>query len=122
MQDTVQTDPAPDKDARLWGMLCHLTAFAGFIVPFGSIIAPLVIWLIKKNDIPFVDDQGKESINFQITVLIAAIICGILMFIGIGFLLLFALAIYAIIMVIIASIKANEGIAYRYPYTLRLIS
>ncbi len=122
MQDTVHTDPAPDKDARLWGMLCHLTAFAGFIVPFGSIIAPLVIWLIKKNDIPFVDDQGKESINFQITVLIAAIICGILMFIGIGFLLLFALAIYAIIMVIIASIKANEGIAYRYPYTLRLIS
>lgn len=122
MQDTVQTNPAPDKDARLWGMLCHLTAFAGFIVPFGSIIAPLVIWLIKKNDIPFVDDQGKESINFQITVLIAAIICGILMFIGIGFLLLFALAIYAIIMVIIASIKANEGTAYRYPYTLRLIS
>lgn len=122
MQDTVQTNPAPDKDARLWGMLCHLTAFAGFIVPFGTIIAPLVIWLIKKNDIPFVDDQGKESINFQITVLIVAIICGILMFIGIGFLLLFALAIYAIIMVIIASIKANEGIAYRYPYTLRLIS
>lgn len=121
MQDNVQTDPAADKDARLWGMLCHLTAFAGFIVPFGSIIAPLVIWLIKKSDIPFVDDQGKESINFQITVLIAAIICGILMFIGIGFLLLFALAIYAIIMVIIASLKANEGIAYRYPYSLRLI-
>lgn len=121
MQDTVPTQSTPDKDARLWGMLCHLTAFAGFIIPFGSILAPLVVWLIKKDEMPFVNDQGKESINFQITVLIAAIICGVLMLIDIGFLLIFALAIYAIVMVIIAAIKANEGTAYRYPYSLRLV-
>lgn len=121
MQDTVPMQPMPDKDARTWGMLCHLSAFAGLIIPFGGIIAPLIIWLIKKDEMAFVNDQGKESINFQITIFIAAVICGILMFVGIGFLLIFALAIYALIMIIIASIKANEGTYYRYPYALRLI-
>ncbi len=55
-----------EKDARTWAMLCHIGAFAGYIIPFGHIIAPLVIWLIKKDESPFVDDQGKESLNFQI--------------------------------------------------------
>ncbi|MCS3902114.1 putative Tic20 family protein [Methylohalomonas lacus] len=121
MQDTVEMQPEPNKDERTWGMLCHLSAFAGFIIPFGGIIAPLIIWLIKKDEMPFVNDQGKEAINFQITVFIAALICFVLMFVGIGFLLLFALAIYAIVMIIIATIKANEGSYYRYPHALRLI-
>ncbi len=121
MQDTEPMQPMPEKEERTWGMLCHLSAFAGFIVPFGGILAPLIIWLIKKDEMPFVNDQGKESINFQITLFVAAIICMILMFVGIGFLLIIALAIYAVIMIIIASIRANEGIYYRYPYALRLI-
>lgn len=121
MQDTVSTQPTPEKEERTWGMLCHISAFAGFLIPFGGILAPLIIWLIKKDEMPFVNDQGKESINFQITVFIAAIVCFILMFIGIGFILLFALAIYAIIMIIIAAMKANDGVYYRYPYALRLI-
>lgn len=102
-------------------MLCHLSAFLGFIIPFGNILGPLVIWLIKKAEYPFVDDQGKEALNFQISILIAFIISAILMFIAIGFLLMVAVAIYAIVMIIIAAIKANEGVAYRYPYALRLI-
>lgn len=121
MQDTVSTQPTPEKEERTWGMLCHISAFAGFIIPFGGILAPLIIWLIKKDEMAFVNDQGKEAINFQITVFIAAIVCFILMFIGIGFILLFALAIYAIIMIIIAAMKANDGVYYRYPYALRLI-
>lgn len=121
MQDSMPPSSAPDKDARLWGMLCHLSAFAGFVVPFGSIVAPLVIWLIKKDEIPFVDDQGKESINFQITIFLAFIVSALLMFVLIGFFLIFAVAIFDIIMIIIASVKANEGMAYRYPYSLRLI-
>lgn len=121
MQDTVPMQPTPDKDERTWGMLCHLSAFAGFIIPFGGIIAPLVIWLIKKDEMAFVNDQGKEAVNFQITLMIAAILCGLLMIIGIGFLLLFALVVYALVMIIIAAMKANEGVHYRYPYALRLI-
>jgi len=121
MQDTVSTQPTPEKDERTWGMLCHISAFAGFIIPFGGILAPLIIWLIKKDEMAFVNDQGKEAINFPITVFIAAIVCFILMFVGIGFILLFALAIYAIIMIIIAAMKANDGVYYRYPYALRLI-
>lgn len=110
-----------DKDERLWGMLCHLISFSGYIIPFGSVLGPLIIWLIKKDEMPFVNDQGKESLNFQLTMLIAVIVSAILMFVVIGFLLLGVLIIYQIIVVIMASIKANEGVRYRYPYTIRFI-
>ena len=63
------------KDQRTMGMLCHLLAFCGFVFPFGGIIAPLVLWLVKKDEMPFVNDQGKEALNFQITVAIAVLIC-----------------------------------------------
>lgn len=112
---------APDKDERLWGMLCHLMAFSGYLIPFGSVLGPLVIWLIKKDEMPFVNDQGKESLNFQLTMFIAVIISAILMLVLVGFLLLGVLIIYQIIVVIMASIKANEGVRYRYPYTIRFI-
>ena len=108
------------KDERMWGMFCHLSALAVFVgIP--SFIGPLVIWLIKKNEYPFVDDQGKESLNFQISLWIYGLICIPLLFVLIGFFLLFALAIAGIILVIVAALKANEGIAYRYPLTIRLI-
>jgi len=112
---------SPDKDERLWGMLCHLIAFSGYVIPFGNVLGPLVIWLIKKDEMPFVNDQGKESLNFQLTMFIAVIVSAILMFVVIGFLLLGVLIIYQIIVVIMASIKANEGVRYRYPYTIRFI-
>lgn len=112
---------APDKDARLWGMLCHLVAFSGYVIPFGNVLGPLVVWLIKKDEMPFVNDQGKESLNFQLTMFIAVIVSAILMLVFVGFLLLGVLIIYQIIVVIIASIKANEGVRYRYPYTIRFI-
>ena len=106
---------APDKDARMWGMLCHLTAlFAGFV-------GPLIVWLIKKDEIPFVDDQGKEALNFQITVAIAVFVSFLLCFVVIGFLLLPVVGIGALVLTIIAAVKANGGEAYRYPITIRFI-
>ena len=126
-QPTPQTPPqaaqtaATSKDANTWGMLCHLIAFAGFVIPFGNIIGPLVIWLIKKDQYEFVDDQGKESLNFQISMTIYFIISAILTVILIGIVLLIALAIFDIVVLIIATIKANGGEKYRYPLTIRLI-
>jgi uncharacterized Tic20 family protein len=113
---------APSAEERQWAMFAHLSALVGVIIPLGSIIGPLVIWLIKKDTMPFVNDQGKEALNFNITVGIAAVVSWILCFILIGFLLLAVLAVGWVVFVIIATIKANEGTTYRYPFTLRLVS
>jgi uncharacterized Tic20 family protein len=113
---------APSADERQWAMFAHLSALIGLIIPFGSIIGPLVIWLIKKDTMPFVNDQGKEALNFNITVAIAAIVGWILCFILIGFLVLAVVFVAWLVLAIIGTIKANEGTAYRYPFTLRLVS
>ena len=113
---------APSAEERQWAMFAHLSALIGLIIPFGSIIGPLVIWLIKKDTMPFVNDQGKEALNFNITVAIAAIVGWILCFILIGFLVLAVVFVAWLVLAIIGTIKANEGTAYRYPFTLRLVS
>jgi uncharacterized protein len=113
--------PAPDQNAKTMGMLCHLLAFSGFIIPLGTILGPLVMWQLKKKDHPFIDDQGKEALNFAITTFIALVISAILIFVLVGLILLPAVAIAWIILTIIATMKANNGIAYRYPFALRFI-
>lgn len=117
-QPPMETDP----DQRLWGMFTHLSALSGFITPFGNLIGPFLVWQIKKNTMPFVEDQGKEALNFQITVTIAAIIAWVLMFLLIGFVLLPLVGLAALVFIILAGLKANSGEAYRYPFALRLIS
>ena len=109
------------KDERMWGMFCHLIAFSGYLIPLGNFLGPLVIWMIKKDEMSFVDDQGKESLNFQLTMLIAFIVSGILIFVLIGIPMLAVLVVFQIVVVIMAAIKANDGIKYRYPYTIRFI-
>lgn len=126
LNEATATPPPPESgtpspDERTWGMLAHLSALAGFVIPFGNIIGPLIVWLIKKDEMPFVDDQGKESLNFQITVIIAVFICIVLMFLLIGFLLLPIVGIAALIFIILAAVRTNQGEAYRYPFALRLI-
>lgn len=103
------------KDARTWAMLCHLLAiFAGFL-------APLIIWLIKKDEDPFIDNQGKEALNFQITVAIAMVVSWLLLFVVIGCFLMPAVWIVDIVFCILATIKANSGEPYRYPVSIRFI-
>ena len=110
-----------NKDERMWGMFCHLFALGGYIIPLGNIIGPLIAWLIKKDEYPFVDDQGKESLNFQISITLYLLVSAILIFIVIGIFLMIAIGIFGLIMLIIASIKANEGEAFRYPLCIRFI-
>ncbi len=103
-------------------MFTHLAAFAGVVVPYvGNVVGPLVMWLIKKDQMPFVDDQGKEAVNFQISMVIYGVAALALCLVLIGFFLLPVVAIIDIVFVIIATIKASEGEAYRYPLTIRLI-
>ncbi len=103
-------------------MLCHLLSFVGLLgVPLGNILGPLVLWLIKKDEDPLVDETGKEVLNFQISASIYGIVCILLAFIFIGFLLLPILLIVVIVYTIIGATKANEGELYRYPFTIRFI-
>ncbi len=120
-QPPLQQTPV-EKDARTWGMFCHLAALAAFVgIPFGNILGPLVIWLIKKNDYPFVDQQGKSALNFQISMAIYAIIPFLLVFVVIGIPLLIALGVADLIMVILAAVKANNGESYKYPLSIKFI-
>ena len=114
------TDAVP-ADARQWGLFAHLSALIGLIIPFGNVLGPLIIWQVKQAEMPFVGDQGKEALNFQITVAIAMLICIVLSFVLIGLLLLPIVGIAALVFTIIGGIKANEGQYYRYPFALRLI-
>lgn len=110
------------KEEQNWAMICHLSALAGFLVPFGNIFGPLLVWLLKRADMPMVDRHGKESLNFQITVGIAVAICIPLIFVLIGIPLMFIIGIGALIMTIIAAVKVSNGdFDYRYPFALRLL-
>lgn len=114
------------KDERTWGMLAHLSAiiagvFTGFL---GGWIGPLIVWLIKKEESRFVDDQGKESLNFQITLIIAYVVCYAITIAtcGLLFFVLFVPMVFQIVFCIIGSMRANEGQYYRYPMTIRMIT
>ena len=119
--------PLPSKDDRTWGMFCHLGALVVSFFSGLGFIVPLIIWLMKKDESDFIDDQGKESLNFQITLALFYLAMGLLCAITCGFGVIIALPlivvawIVAVVMGIIASIKSNEGERYRYPFCLRLI-
>ncbi len=103
-------------------MLCHASALLGlFFHFFGHLLGPLIVWLIKRDLSPEIDANGKESLNFQISMLIYEIIAGILCIIFIGIPILIALWILNTVFVIIASFKTSEGKFYRYPFTIRFL-
>lgn len=110
------------QNERTWALFCHLSAFAGFIIPFGSLIGPIIVWAIKRDQYPLVDDQGKESINFQISMLIYYLVSAVLILILVGIPLLIALFLFKLIITVVAAIKAHEGIRFRYPLNIRFIS
>lgn len=114
-------DPAPQpakqtggsSDEKMWAMLAHLAPVVGL-----SIIGSLIIWQVKKNESDFVADQAKEALNFQLSALVAALVCGVTI---VGILLLPVIGVGAAIMGILAGVEANKGVAYRYQYNLRMI-
>jgi len=113
----------PSKDACTWAMLCHIAGLGWLVVPaVGGIIGSLIVWQIKKDLSPFVNQNGKEALNFQISMLIYAIVAGLLCFICVGMFLLPAVAIADIVLAIIAAVKASNGEAYRYPLAIRFIA
>jgi hypothetical protein len=109
-----------DAEAKKWASYCHFSALAGFLIPFGNFIGPIICWQQKKSD-PFVDDQGKEALNFQISMFIYMFVSAILVLVIVGLLLLLVLGLASIVLPIIAGIKAGEGTAYRYPFIIRFI-
>ena len=112
----------PSSNVRTWNVLCHASALAGFFVPWaGHILGPLIVWLAKRGDSAEIDEHGKESLNFQISMLIYNLIAGVLCLVLIGFVILGILHILNLVLVIVASIQASEGKLYRYPITIRLI-
>jgi uncharacterized protein len=122
-----------DSEQRNWAMaahLCGLLWLAGgtglIFIPFGSlvlftILGPLIIWRTKGQTMPFVAEQAKESLNFQITVFLLALACAALVFILVGFVLLWILGLVNLILVIIAAVSVSDGKPYRYPFCLRLV-
>jgi uncharacterized protein len=104
-----------DSDRRMWAMLAHL---GGIIISF---VAPLIVYLIYKDQDEFIKDQSKEALNFQITVLIGYVIASVLSAVGIGLLLYPLIWIANVVFCIIAGMAANRGERYRYPFTLRLV-
>jgi len=120
--------PEPETPAgtlegdKTMAMLCHLLSFVGLLgIPLGNILGPLVLWLVKKEGDALVDATGKEVLNFQISASIYGIVCILLAFVAIGFVLLPVLLIAVVVYTIIGAMKANEGQLYRYPFTLRFI-
>ena len=129
----VPPSDVPSVQERQWAMFAHLSALLGLIVTghwfgWGCFLGPLIIWLLKKDSMPFVNDQGKEALNFNITVAIVFFALFVLTLITLGLGVLIALPVGIVVGVawlvftIIAAIRANEGVRYRYPFTLRLIS
>ena len=118
----MEPSTSSSSGVRTWNVVCHASALIGFFVPWaGHILGPLIVWLAKRGNSPEIDANGKESLNFQISMLIYNLIAGILCLILIGFVILFILHILNLVLVIVASIQASEGKFYRYPITIRLI-
>ncbi|MCA9753568.1 MAG: DUF4870 domain-containing protein [Gemmatimonadetes bacterium] len=112
----------PDPDARKWATITHLSALVGLLGNgIGFLVAPLVVWLLKRDANPYVDSQGKEAVNFQITMMIVMVICAILAFVFVGFLLIPIVGLVMVVLPIVAAVKTNDGQDFRYPFTIRFV-
>lgn len=108
-----------DKDTRMWAMICHLAGLAGYLIPFGNVVGPLIIWQVKREESPFIDENGREALNFQLSYLLYFVVCILLMFVIIGVFLIIPLVIANFVFMIIAAVRANNGESYRIPFIIR---
>jgi hypothetical protein len=113
--------PMSDSDARMWAMLTHLSSLTGLFTVIGSLVGPIIVWQIQKDKSAFIEHHGKEAVNFNITMAIAAGVSFLLFLLLIGFVLIWIVGTVWLIFTIIAAIKANNGEYYRYPLTIRFI-
>lgn len=112
----------PPREARTWAMLGHVAGLLGFVVPIvGSIFGPLLVWLIKRETHPFVDDQGREALNFQINIFLYYFLGGLLVLLLVGFLVLLLIPLYQVVMILVAAIQSQDGKPFRYPLILRFV-
>jgi len=119
---TNQPQPVPTPEERSWGLLAHISGLIASWLGGMAFLGPLIVWILKKDQSPFVADQAKEALNFQIAVTIALWVSIALIWVFcIGLIPLAIVGIGSIVFSIIAAIEANKGVYYRYPYTLRLI-
>ncbi len=121
--ESIPPGPSVPDPARSWNVACHLAALTGLFSGVGFVLGPLAVWLLKKADYPSVDRHGKESLNFQLSVLIYS--CGLFLIsmltCGLTVPLILVLVVAQIVLVVMAALKASNGEEYRYPMTLRLI-
>lgn len=115
------TTPTSQSDERMWAMLTHLSSLTGLFTVVGSLVGPLIVWQIQKNKSAFIDYHGKEAVNFNITMALAAGVSFLLFLLLVGLVLIWIVGIVWFIFTIIAAIKANNGEYYRYPVTIRFI-
>ena len=123
VQQSADENPLKEaKNDNSMAQLCHLLALTLLLgIPFGNILGPLTIWLLKRNEDPFVDFCGKESLNFQISMTIYIMISAVLILIIVGIITTPVLMLVNIVLTINAAIKASEGTHYKYPITIRII-
>jgi|SRR6476469_2899673 len=123
METSPPATPVVSPNARTWIVLCHASALLGLFFHFlGHIFGPLIVWLVKRGESTEIDAHGKESLNFQLSMLIYDAVAAILCLVLIGFPILILLWVLNTVFVIIASVKASEGQLYRYPFTIRFIN
>ena len=118
--ETPATDGG-DKDANMWAMFVHFSLLVGFVIPYVGWVVPIILWQVKKNDMPSIDAHGKIVVNWIISALIYSVVCFILTFLIIGIFGFIALAIMTFVFAIIGGIKANNGEVWPYPLSLKLI-
>lgn len=111
----------PAQEAKNWAVIAHLSALVN-IVGIPSVIGPLVVWLLKKDEDPFIDYHGKEALNFNISFMIYGIVSGLLILVAIGLVLLPIVLITWLVLVIIGAVRTSNGEYYRYPLTIRLVN
>jgi uncharacterized Tic20 family protein len=106
---------------RNWAMFCHLSAFAGYFIPFGGVIGPLVIWMSKRDESTWVNENGKAALNFQLSMLLYLVLAAPLCLILIGIPIVIILVLLRIVFIVMASIKASKGEEFKYPLAIPFI-
>lgn len=112
---------SPSQEERKWAMICHFAGLAGSFAPPFNIFAPLFVWLLKRGELPYVEEQGKEVVNFHLSMTIYGVVAYLLMIVLIGFVLLAVICLLVLVFGVIGSVKASNGEPFRYPLTIRLV-